>query len=247
MLKNMKFEEIKGGDFQMGNPRESKECVNNDDCPVHTVRVDGFWMGRFEVTQAEWTAVMGENPSFFIGKNTDNYPVERVSWCQVQDFLKKLNDYAEKDVYRLPTEAEWEYAARAGSDAGFYFGDDAGKLRDYAWYVENSGNKTHPVGQLQPNDWGLYDMSGNVSEWCQDWYDPNYYEKSPKDNPPGPKEESSNKRRVFRGGNFKYPVRVAYRDHYTPAGSYSYLGFRLVRTPRNPLRDNRDSMDCKDK
>ena len=252
MLKNMKFVKIEGGDFQMGNPRESKECVNYADCPVHTVTVDGFWMGQYEVTQAEWTAVMGENPSFFIGKNTDNYPVERVSWCQVQDFLKKLNDYAKKDVYRLPTEAEWEYAARAGAKTMFYFGDDAGKLGDYAWYVENS-DEIQPVGKKSPNTWGLYDMQGNVWEWCQDWYDPKYYEKSPKDNPRGPTKESSDKTRVVRGGNFKTApeyCRVTYRYSFAPNDSgfkYDNIGFRLVKTPRNAFGD-RDPMDyCKDK
>ncbi|MCP4289411.1 MAG: formylglycine-generating enzyme family protein, partial [Gammaproteobacteria bacterium] len=200
------------GCFQMGQSETDKRYILQErgeerykqyymnELPQHEVCVDGFWMGKTEVTQAQWTRIMGDNPSRF---QSDTNPVEQVSWKDIQKFLQALNKKAGKEMYRLPTEAEWEYAARAGTSTIFYFGDDAGMLSDYAWYRSNSGGTTHPAGQLKPNAWGLYDMHGNVWEWCQDWYDSEYYSKSPKENPQGP---SSGKYRVLRGGSWaNYP------------------------------------------
>ena len=137
--------------------------------PLHTVRISRpFYLGKHEVTQAQWEAVMERNPSRFKGDAT--LPVENVSWPDVQEFIRRLNARERGTaVYRLPTEAQWEYAARAGSITSFSFGKSLRQLRRYAWYKANAGGTTHPVGQLQPNAWGLYDMHGNVREWVQDW------------------------------------------------------------------------------
>jgi formylglycine-generating enzyme required for sulfatase activity len=170
---------------------------SSDEKPLHSVTISkGFYMGKFEVTQKEWVAIMGSNPSYFEG---DNRPVERVSWNDVQEFIKKLNAKEGGDKYRLPTEAEWEYACRAGSNGKWHFGDNENQLGDYAWYTANSGNETKPVGQKKPNAFGLHDMHGNVWEWCQDWYGKDYYGNSPKTDPTGP---SSGSYRVYRGGSW---------------------------------------------
>ena len=131
-----------------------------------------FYLGKYEVTQSQWQVVMGNNPSRFQG---DNLPVEQMSWEDVQTFIRKLNAREGEDTYRLPTEAEWEYAARAGSTTAYSFGHSDSRLGEYAWYYMNSGRKTPPVGQLKPNAWGLYDIHGNVSEWAQDRYSKDYY------------------------------------------------------------------------
>ncbi len=168
---------------------------------------------------------MGKNPSNFQGETR---PVEQVSWNDVQEFLRKLNQQAEKEIYRLPTEAEWEYAARAGTETMFSFGDDAERLGDYAWYSGNSGSETHPVRGRTPNAWGLYDMHGNVWEWCQDWYDSEYYAKSPRDNPQGPFSGSS---RVLRGGSwdgYTDDCRSALRVGLDPGFRDTDGGFRVV-------------------
>ena len=159
----MEFVLIPAGTFQMGS-----NDGDSDEKPVHTVRLSRpFYLGKYEVTQAQWEAVMGNNPSQF--KGDSNRPVEQVSWDDVQEFIRRLNTKESGARYRLPTEAEWEYAARAGSTTAYSFGDGVGQLGQYAWYDGNAGNTTHPVGQLQPNAWGLYDMHGNVWEWVQDW------------------------------------------------------------------------------
>jgi len=212
------------GCFQMGSPDSEAERDSNEG-PVHEVCLDGFWMGKYEVTQAQWEKVIGNNPSRFKG---DTNPVEQVSWDDIQKFLQTLNTKAGKETYRLPTEAEWEYAAQAGTKTTYSFGDDGGKLGDYAWYVSNSGGTTHPVGQLKPNALGLYDMHGNVWEWCQDWYDSGYYSKSPKENPQGP---SSGDRRVSRAGSwYNDPnyCRSAHRTRGSPDFRAYAIGFRVV-------------------
>ena len=187
-----------------------------------------YYIQTTPVTQGQWKAVMGNNPSEF--KNCgDSCPVENVSWNDVQEFIKKLNKNEATTKYRLTTEAEWEYACRAGSEAEFCFGDDEELLADYGWHEENSDYETHPVGQKKPNDWGLYDMHGNVWEWCQDWY--GHYPSEPVTDPRGP---SSGSFRVFRGGgwyNVAHRCRSANRNRSFPASRHGPLGFRLARTP----------------
>ena len=195
---------IPGGSFMMGSDKF------DDEKPIHKVAVKPFHMGKYEVTQAQWKAVMGNNPSKFKG---DDLPVETVSWNDAQEFCKKLSRMTGKK-YRLPTEAEWEYACRAGSTGKYCFGDDESLLKDYAWYSKNSDGRTHPVGQKKPNAWGLYDMHGNVWEWCEDGYD----EK------PG-----------LRGGSWDYDggfCRSAYRDPYEPGFRDIAFGFRVVVAAR---------------
>ncbi len=170
----MEFVLIPAGEFDMG--LASSEVGRLDwEGPVHRVKIStAFYIGKYEVTQKQWRDVMGSSPSMFKG---DNLPVEQVSWNDVGDFIKKLNEKEGGNKYRLPTEAEWEYAARAGTKTIYSFGDDESMLGDYAWYYENSALKTHDVGQKKSNPWGLYDMHGNVSEWVEDWYG-NYENKS---------------------------------------------------------------------
>ena len=193
--------------------------------PVHSVTLDDFYIGKYEVTQAQWRAVMGSNPSHFKG---DNLPVEMVSWDDVQEFIKKLNSTTGK-TYRLPTEAEWEYAARGGDKSKGYKYSGSDKIEDVAWYIGNSGRKTHPVGTKKPNELDIYDMSGNVWEWCQDWF--GSYSISPQKNPQGP---SSGYYCVLRGGswnNFSSFSRSASRlDSYTGFRK-DFFGFRLVLCP----------------
>lgn len=180
---------VEGGTFQMG----TDDPYNSDDCPAHSVTLSTFYMGETEVTQALWKAVMGNNPSSFKG---DNLPVERVSWNDCQEFIRKLNQLTGK-TFRLPTEAEWEYAAKGGKQSHGYEYAGSNSVGSVAWYEDNSGDKTHAVKGKSANELGLYDMSGNVYEWCSDWYDYNYYSKSPSKNPQGP---SKGEARVTRGG-----------------------------------------------
>lgn len=209
----------------MGSP--SSEPERDSDENQHRVTLTkGFYMGVTEVTQGQWREIMGSNPSNFKG---DNLPVEQVSWNDCQEFIRKLNLQEGGNKYRLPTEAEWEYACRAGSTSRFCFGDSDGSLEQYAWYNSNSSNKTHPVAQKKPNEWGLYDMHGNVWEWCQDWFGD--YPSGHVADPDGP---SSGSFRVRRGGSwFSYAgvCRSASRHDGTPGGRGGHLGFRLARTP----------------
>ncbi len=198
---------------------------NGDDNekPIHSVTLTKpFYLQATEVTQGQWRAVLGDNPSYF--QMGDDYPVEQVSWNDVQKFLSKLNALDPGKNYRLPTEAEWEYACRAGTS-----GDRYGELDAIAWYDRNLGNQTHPVGKKQPNGWGLYDMLGNVWEWCADWYGGDYYASSPSTDPRGP---SSGQSRVLRGGswlNYFSNVRSAYRGGLNPVNRYNHCGFRCAR------------------
>ena len=192
---------------------------DSDEKPVHTVTVSGFFMDKTEVTQAEYRKVMGKNPSNFSG--CDDCPVEQVSWYGA-------NEYAKKVGKRLPTEAEWEYAARGGNKSKGYMYSGSNNLNAVGWYKKNSGSRTHPVAQKQPNELGLYDMSGNVWEWCSDWHSDSYYRSSPKKDPQGPNSGPS---RVLRGGYLNYPgydCRVANRSGYNPGYRRSIIGFRLV-------------------
>ena len=211
----MQFVRIQPGAFTMGS-------ASGDACerPPHTVRITiPFEMGKYEVTQAQWESIMGSNPSGFKGADL---PVDTVSWEDVQQFLGRLNAMQSRYRYRLPTEAEWEYAARAGSTS-----DQYGNLDDIAWWQRNSGYGTRPVGRKQPNAWGIYDMLGNVWEWCQDWYDERYYDKSPGDDPTGP---SAGSYHVLRGGSWQcveQALRVSKREWFANFNMDS--GFRCVR------------------
>jgi formylglycine-generating enzyme required for sulfatase activity len=219
---------IPAGEFMMGSPASEKDRCN-DEGPVQKVSADAFYLSTTEVTQGEWEAVMGDNPSYFEGG--PNLPVEDVSWNDAQEFIRKLNEKEGTNKYRLPTEAEWEYACRAGSEERYCFGDSERELGSHAWYWANAGNKTHPVAQKQANKWGLYDMHGNVWEWVSDWYDENYYQNGPSSNPRGP---SSGEYRVLRGGSWYYAasyLRCAYRYRDRPDIRCSYIGFRCARTP----------------
>jgi formylglycine-generating enzyme required for sulfatase activity len=213
--------------FQMGSERGS-----NYEKPVHTVRFSRpFYLGIYPVTQRQWEAVMGSNPSRFQGPE---HPVEQISWDKAQEFIRSLNTHEGRTLYRLPTEAEWEYAARAGATGDYCFGDDVTQLLQYAWYRDNARKATHPVGQLQPNAWGLYDMHGNVWEWVQDWYDSQEYARRAATgtavvDPAGPAAGSS---RVARGGGWGSDARrcrSAYRYGADPGTRDDYLGFRLLR------------------
>jgi formylglycine-generating enzyme required for sulfatase activity len=211
---------IPAGEFMMGSGNRGA-----DEKPVHRVTISkGFYMGKYEVTLAQWHAVMGHNPP---GSKGANLPVGGVLWSEAQHFISKLNEMNDGFKYRLPTEAEWEYACRAGTT-----GDYAGDLDSMAWYGSNSGNDVHPVGTKRPNAFGLYDMYGNVWEWCQDWYDANYYGSSPSFDPQGP---SSGQERVLRGGSFfgegeEEDLRSAARfklEPEVPRGDVVF-GFRVV-------------------
>jgi formylglycine-generating enzyme required for sulfatase activity len=210
----------------MGSPSSEKD--RNDDETQHKVALtQGFWMGETEVTQEMWESVMGENPSKFKGRKL---PVENVSWNDCQQYINKLNkDTPEGYKFALPTEAQWEYAARAGSTTAYCFGDAENKLGDYAWYDANSDRQALEVGTKQPNVWGLYDMHGNVWERCSDWYGD--YNGDATD----PTGASSGGYRVFRGGGwycFAECCRSAVRSSCTPDFRHFYLGLRLSLVPQ---------------
>ncbi|MEZ4529262.1 MAG: formylglycine-generating enzyme family protein, partial [Desulfobacterales bacterium] len=209
----------------MGSPKD--EPGRSDDEILHKVTLTkGFFMQTTQVTQGQWKNLMGSNPSHF-KQGGDNCPVESVSWNDVQEFIAKLNQKTGQ-TYRLPTEAEWEYACRAGSETAFCFGDDKSQLEHYAWYDRNSGGRTHPVAQRKPNAWGLYDMHGNVWEWCADWY--GYY---PTDAVTDPTGSSTGPNRVRRGGSWDNAARgcrSASRGIARPGYRISILGFRVQRS-----------------
>ena len=191
---------VEGGTYTMGETEKQ-------------VTVKDFYIGKYPVTQKQWFEIMGSNPSYF--KGCDNCPVETVTWYDTQEFIKKLNEKYPGSNFRLPTEAEWEWAARGGNESKGYLYAGSNNIDDVAWYYENSGEKTHPVGQKKPNELGLYDMSGNVWEWCEDWYD-----------------EKTNWK-VVRGGswynNFLDFLRVAFRYYSYPFNDNSFRGLRLSR------------------
>lgn len=237
---NLNFEMVlvQGGAFMMGRDG------NKEDARLHSVELEDYYIGKYEVMQYQWVMVMGSNPSQIKG---DSLPVENVSWQDAQDFIVKLNKISSKK-YRLPSEAEWEYAARGGHkmslESSKYSGGD--KISELAWYWRNSGDsvlrvrfanelimnnncRTRSIGQLKPNQLGIFDMAGNVWEWCSDWYDPDYYLESSLQNPQGPE---AGKARVCRGGGYTSKARFCrngFRFSFPPTKSYDYLGFRLVQ------------------
>jgi formylglycine-generating enzyme required for sulfatase activity/serine/threonine protein kinase len=232
---------IPAGDFLMGSP-DSDRDAQDEEKPRHRVRITRpFYLGTTEVTQGQYRAVTGKNPSS--NRGSDDLPVEELTWNAAITFCNKLSakegltPYFQSgtgapsggDGYRLPTEAEWEYACRAGSLSRFSFGDDEASLGEYAWVDGSSGNKTHPVGQKRPNAWGLYDMHGNVPEWCGDWYESRYYSQSPSADPIGPSQAAV---RVYRGGwcyNVPRDCRSAFRGRDAPDDQSGGPGFRVAR------------------
>ncbi len=209
---------IPGGSFLMGSDDF------DDTRPIHRVTLSPFEMGKYPITQAQYKAVMGNNPSRFKG---DNLPVESISWHDAVEFCRRLSRQTGQH-WRLPTEAEWEYACLAGSTGKYCFGNNETLLKDYAWYGKNSDSKTHPVGEKLPNNWGLHDMHGNVWEWCQDWYAP--YSSNTATDPQGPADGDY---RVLRGGSWvsdRGIARAVFRDYYFPAFRDLNIGFRVVRS-----------------
>jgi formylglycine-generating enzyme required for sulfatase activity len=226
LLGNIKLEMVKipAGTFLMGSA-DNDESAYSDEKPQHRVNLQEFYLGKYPVTQEQYQAIMGNNPSHF--QDNPKHPVENVSWDDAQAFCQKLNEKTGKK-YRLPSEAEWEYACRAGSQTSYYFGDDEKVLGEYAWYNKNAGSKTHPVGQKKANNWGLFDMSGNVWEWCEDSWHTNY-ENAPMDGTVWNDNHSPTADRVLRGGSWSndpWDCRSAYRGSYVNrCGNY---GFRVV-------------------
>ena len=224
MVNGVSFEmvRVEGGTFRMGATSEQEENAYDSEKPVHSVTLSGYYIGKTEVTQVLWEAVMGINPSRFKG---DYLPVENVSWDDCQEFIRKLNSMTGQN-FRLPTEAEWEFACRGGNNSRGYKYSGSNNLGSVAWYDGNSGNKTHPVGTKAPNELGIYDMSGNVWEWCADWYGD--YSSGAQTNPTGPYGGSN---RVYRGGSWNYDVgrcRSSNRDFYYPWIRDIILGLRLA-------------------
>lgn len=217
---------IPTGSFVMGGDWEAEQADENE-LPRHEVALSKpFYIGRFQVTQAQWQAIMGSNPSQFVGRDL---PVETVSHDDACRFIEELNRKEDTQVYRLPTEAEWEYAARAGTQSTYCFGSKIRELASYGWYQRNSGAETHPVGRLAPNDWGLYDMHGNVHEWCADWFDRHYYANSPSVDPAGPAKGIA---RTLRGGDWgsgDWYCRCAIRSLSSPDRRSPRVGFRIVK------------------
>ena len=230
---------IPGGSYLMGNV-EGGDLIEH---PTHQVTVAAFEMGVTEITQEQYLSITGTSPSFFCG---ECYPVQSVSWFDAARFCNQLSEKAgltpcydestwecnySVNGFRLPTEAEWEYACRAGTETAYYSGDDESDLDTVGWYKENSGETPHPVGQKAPNGYGLYDMHGNVWEWCNDWYVEDYYATSPTDNPIGPQ---SGTYKMERGGswyNGAWGCRTTYRVKHLPSFAHDALGIRVIRRP----------------
>ena len=229
----MKFVNIPPGNFLMGSP-PSERGRRKDEKRYRVTLTKGFYMQTTEVTQGQWKAVRGKNPSRY-DECGDTCPVEKVSWSKVQEFIRELNALEGTDKYRLPTEAEWEYASRAGSETRFTYGDDSDRpneyldLKNYAWYYKNSKSRPHPVAQKKPNAWGLYDMHGNVYEWCRDGY--GRYPDEDVSDPKGNKEQLN---KVYRGGSwrsFGRSCRSSHRERKRLESYGDHIGFRLVKEP----------------
>jgi len=241
----MRLVQIPAGEFLMGS-LDSDHHADGWEKPQHPVRITKpFCLGVHAVTQREYEQVMGENPSRF--KGDPRLPVESISWSDAIEFCNRLSDlegldqYYRRDGrkatiwgsdgYRLPTEAEWEYACRAGATTRWSCGNDRDILQRFAWFDVNSQYRTHPVGEKEPNVWGLFDMHGNVWEWCWDWFGESYYADSPTDDPHGPSKGTN---RVFRGGCWRYSARfcrAARRGSFEPLSRSVYLGFRVAAVP----------------
>jgi len=231
---NIEMVAVQGGTFMMGcTPEQGDDCFDNEK-PAHQVTLSDFYIGKYEVTQAQWRAVMGTtvhqqrdkaNPASFLAGEGDNYPMYYVSWDETQEFVRRLNASTGKN-YRLPTEAEWEFAARGGISNSTCKYSGSNTVGDVAWYDGNSGDGTHPVGTKSSNALGIHDMSGNVWEWCSDWF--GSYSSNAQTNPQGPSSGSS---RVNRGGswnNLARHTRVSYSLNYAPIHRNISLGFRLA-------------------
>lgn len=241
---DLKFATIPAGQFIMGTTDlnkaladlpDPKAAMINDETPAHKVVFEKpFHLSQTEVTQKTWLSIMGSRPgpdSHWQAKNWEQLPVVSVSWTAANNFIDKLNQQSPDVHYRLPTEAEWEYAARAGDTGLRPFSRLA--MDEYAWYIHNSNDEVQAVAQLKANAWGLYDMHGNVWEWVADWYSPTAYEESAKINPQGPEQGS---KKIRRGGSYHCPphlIRSAYRAADIPTKAYSVLGFRLVAEKNN--------------
>ena len=213
---------VQGGSFEMGS-----NGGEEDEKPVHSVTLSSYYIGKYEVTQKQWRDVMGADPAKLAFPGCDDCPVERVSWDEVQTFLQKLNSKTGKN-YRLPTEAEWEFAALGGNSSKNYTYSGSNDLGAVAWYKENSDSKTHSVGGKQVNELNICDMTGNVWEWCSDWYDEKYYESSPSENPKG---ATSGSLRVNRGGSWRLTTvycRLTNRNGNGPSFREQFLGFRVA-------------------
>lgn len=239
---------VKGGVFMMGATDEQGDEYGNNECPVHKVTLSDYYIGKYEVTQGLWEKVMGttlkQQRAKEISKNRlagvgDNYPMYYVTWSDAQDFCIKLSELTGKK-YVLPTEAQWEYAARGGKQSKGYKYSGSNVLDEVGWYYENSQNSTQPVGKKTPNELGIYDMSGNVLEWCSDWY--SKYTSDSQINPTGPADTSilvydngiGETIRIVRGGSWdciSAYSRVSLRDFNNPKISHNYLGFRVVCIP----------------
>ena len=234
---------VAGGTFTMGaNPRDDN--ADNDERPTHSVTISDFYLGETEVTQALWQAVMGTtiqqqrdkaNTSWPMRGVGNDYPMYYITWNDCQEFITKLNTMLSSQLggkrFALPTEAEWEYAARGGQKNKSYIFSGSNNIENVAWYDDNSKIKSHPVAQKQANELGLYDMSGNVWEWCADWYKNDYYSNSAQYDPTGP---TSGSHRVLRGGSWRYHTgycRVSHRYHSSPDYCISFLGLRLALHP----------------
>jgi len=219
---------VRGGTFNMGAIAEQGGDCRDDEKPAHSVTLSDFYIGKYVVTQKQWNKIMGSNQPYF---KRDNLPIENVSSNNLEYFIYRLNRETGKK-YRLPTEAEWEYAARGGNKSKGYKYAGSNNIDDVAWYDKNSGGKTHPVGLKTSNELGIHDMSGNVREWVNDWYDGGYYKESPKNNPAGPARGLG---RVYRGGSWfdnAQSCRVSYRNYFYPSNSGDFfLGFRLALSP----------------
>ena len=224
MVNGVSFEmvRVEGGTFRMGATSEQEGEAYSDEKPVHGVTLSSYYIGKTEVTQALWQAVMGSNPSRFEGSDL---PVECVSWNDCQEFIQKLNRLTGRN-FRLPTEAEWEFACRGGNNSRGYKYSGSNNLGSVAWYEDNSGGQTHPVGTKAPNELGIFDMSGNVWEWCNDWY--GNYTSNSQTNPTG---SQSGSRRVDRGGSWYYLAgrcRSSVRRYNRPTYRFRNLGLRLA-------------------
>jgi formylglycine-generating enzyme required for sulfatase activity len=229
----MKLVLIPKGIFMMGSPETEKGRQENETQHEVTISKD-YYLGVYEVTQAQYEKVMGKNPSHFqgaiVGNENADLPVENVSWDDAVEFYKKLSELPDEKkagrVYRLPTEAEWEYGCRAGSKTAYTFDDEEGLLPEYGWFRRNSSQRTHTVGLLEPNAWGLYDMHGNVVEWCSDWY--GEYPKGAVSDPTGPRKGGN---RVARGGSWYFDAAVcrsSIRYLGSPSDRFSRYGFRVA-------------------
>lgn len=230
---NMPMVYIKGGNFFRGSDDSKYNDPEFDnEKPVHRVNVSSFSICKYEVTQGQWKLLMGMLPEAYVGvdyanKDCNDCPVVKVSYEEVQEFIRRLNEKTGKS-YRLPTELEWEFAARGGKYSGNYRYAGSNKLVTVGWYGKSRG-ATHPVGQKEPNELGLYDMSGNVMEWCADWYDPEYYRTTI--DAVDPKGPETGEEKVVRGGSFftdDKVCRTVYRSHYAPGVSRWDIGFRLA-------------------